>query len=190
MLARQEESVTAKTVRAALIMLPIMICVMMKMTQRNLMYALGASVQVAVLVLPAGPIDRARRKEAATALPVYVNLRMSMIISHAMITMMTQRILMYALGASALVVVLVLSARPMSQCQTGAVCDSLNGGCVFTNAPDAGTMCDDGDADATDPDVCYEGVCAGRCAGVSCIPDPTDCQEGGICNSVRRYVQL
>ena len=53
------------------------------------------------------------------------------------------------------------------QCQDedSGVCDSSTGACVFTNKPED-TRCND------DNDVCFEGVCAGRCTGVVCIPDP------------------
>jgi len=75
-----------------------------------------------------------------------------------------------------------VTCNPDLPCQTEAVCDSLNGGCVFTNADDD-TQCDDGDDVATENDVCFDGVCAGRCAGVDCSPDVDACQAGGICDS-------
>ena len=65
-------------------------------------------------------------------------------------------------------------------CQVG-VCDSTTGACVFTNVDDD-TLCNDNDA-ATDPDVCFGGVCAGRCGGVTCTPNEP-CQTGAVCDSL------
>ena len=63
-----------------------------------------------------------------------------------------------------------------------AVCDSLAGKCLESDAP-LGTTCDDAD-DATVRDTCVGGACVGvnLCTGVVCTP-ANECHAAGVCDA-------